>query len=62
TPTIHRRLRLGSPDRCAASPPGNSATLRSAPGDGAGRALPGQQVLRRLRAGSPHGLPPSAIG
>ncbi|MEQ4932202.1 hypothetical protein ABN147_11975, partial [Klebsiella oxytoca] len=27
-PTVHRRLRLGSPDRCAASPPG-SWTLRS---------------------------------
>ncbi|STV70357.1 Uncharacterised protein [Klebsiella michiganensis] len=27
----------GSPDRCAASPPGNSATLHSAPGGGAMR-------------------------
>ncbi|STR19915.1 Uncharacterised protein [Klebsiella oxytoca] len=38
----------GSPDRCAASPPGNSATLRSAPGGGA---------MRLARA---TGSPPSA--
>ena len=50
---IHRHLRIGSPDRCAASPPGNSATLRSVPGGGAQRALPGLQVHCRLRAGSP---------
>ncbi|WP_224378631.1 hypothetical protein, partial [Klebsiella michiganensis] len=31
------RLRDGSPDRRAASPPGNYATLRFAPGDGAER-------------------------
>ncbi len=43
----HRRLRSGSPDRCAASPPGNYAALRSAPGGGAKR-LPGLQVHRRL--------------
>ena len=48
---IHRHLRIGSPDRCAASPPGNSATLRSVPGGGAQRALPGLQVQCRLRAG-----------
>ncbi|MDH1034409.1 hypothetical protein, partial [Klebsiella michiganensis] len=41
---VHRRLRAGSPDRCAASPPGSSATLRTAPG---------LQVHRRLWAGSP---------
>ena len=34
----------GSPDRCAASPPGNSATLHSAPEGGALR-LPGLRVL-----------------
>ncbi len=50
---VHRHLRIGSPDRCAASPPGNSATLRSVPGGGAQRALPGLQVQCRLRAGSP---------
>ncbi len=32
---IHCRLPSGSPDRCAASPPGNYAALRSAPGGGA---------------------------
>ncbi|HHT7520806.1 TPA: hypothetical protein ACT1UU_004524, partial [Klebsiella oxytoca] len=53
TTTIHRRLPLGSPDRCAASPPGNSATLHSAPGGGAQRALPELRVHCRLRAGSP---------
>ena len=48
---VQCHLRIGSPDRCAASPPGNSATLRSVPGGGAQRALPGLQVQCRLRAG-----------
>ena len=34
---VYRGLRDGSPDRCAASPPGNYATLRFAPGGGAER-------------------------
>ncbi|WP_227636387.1 hypothetical protein, partial [Klebsiella michiganensis] len=38
---VHRRLRAGSPDRCAASPPGNSATLCAAPGGGADAPFPG---------------------
>ena len=37
---VHRRLPYRSPDRCAASPPGNYAALRSAPGGGAS-ACPG---------------------
>ncbi len=37
---VHCRLPSGSPDRCAASPPGNYAELRSAPGGGAS-ACPG---------------------
>ncbi len=37
---IHCRLPYRSPDRCAASPPGNYAALRSAPGGGAS-ACPG---------------------
>ncbi|AWF37045.1 hypothetical protein CSC17_0652 [Klebsiella oxytoca] len=32
---VQCRLQSGSPDRCAASPPGNSPTLRDAPGGGA---------------------------
>ena len=42
----------GSPDRCAASPPGNSATLSSAPRS---RLTPyrGLRIHRHLRAGSP---------
>ncbi|WP_223227006.1 hypothetical protein, partial [Klebsiella michiganensis] len=36
-----------------ASPPGNSTSLRSAPGGGAYRALPGLRVHRRLPNGSP---------
>ena len=50
---VHSVLRAGSPDRCAASPPGNSAALRYAPGGGARRALPGLRVHSVLRAGSP---------
>ncbi|SAQ36695.1 Uncharacterised protein [Klebsiella michiganensis] len=42
----------GSPDRCAASPPGNYAALRFAPGGGA-KLLPGLQVHRRLPYRSP---------
>ena len=37
---VHRRLPYRRPDRCAASPPGNYAELRSAPGGGAS-ACPG---------------------
>ncbi len=37
---VHLRLPYRSPDRCAASPPGNYAALRSAPGGGAS-ACPG---------------------
>ncbi len=42
----------GSPDRCAASPPGNSATPCSSPGDGAQR-VPGLQYRRLPIARSP---------
>ena len=48
----HCRLPYRSPDRCAASPPGNYAALHSAPGGGAKR-LPGLQVHRRLPYCSP---------
>ena len=37
---VHRRLPYRRPDKCAASPPGNYAALRSAPGGGAS-ACPG---------------------
>ncbi len=50
---VQCRLRIGSPDKCAASPPGYSTALRAAPGGGAQRALPGLRVQCRLRAGSP---------
>ena len=49
---IQRCLRAGSPDRCAASPRGNSAAPHTAPG-AAQSALPGLQVQHCLRAGSP---------
>ena len=49
---VHCRLPYRSPDRCAASPPGNYAALHSAPGGGAKR-LPGLQVHRRLPYCSP---------
>ena len=38
---VQCRLRIGSPDRCAASPPGNSPTLRAAPGAARNAPCPG---------------------
>ena len=49
---VHSRLRAGSPDRCAASPPGSFATPHSVP-RGRRKRLPGLRVHSRLRAGSP---------
>ena len=55
---VHSVLRASSPDRCAASPPGNSATLRYAPGGGARRALPGLRAHSSLQSAVRQPRPP----
>ena len=54
---VHRRLQCGSPDRCAASPPGNSAALFSARGNL--RDAPGGRRSTRLARAT--GSSPSAV-
>ncbi|MBZ7672360.1 hypothetical protein [Klebsiella grimontii] len=51
---VYRRLRIGSPDRCASIVSGNAHAmgLRLISPVAAG-ALPGLRVYRRLRVGSP---------
>ncbi|MDU2799931.1 MAG: hypothetical protein E7C19_25560, partial [Klebsiella oxytoca] len=67
----HRRLLLGSPDRCAASPPGILPHCALLPGAALNAPCPGYRftavckpvtptIHHRLRTGSPHDSSPPA--